>query len=139
MNCSELKSMMWLHICGELEPKISQEVQSHLSSCQICQKEYAAYEIVVSEIKMKPSLPDSYWDNYTEQVIERLKPLPAVPRVIFWRFAAVLGLIAVLIGGIISYRTEQNRKMNEIITNLDTFQNLEILERKDFNGLVKKV
>ena len=74
MNCKQVQKNLNLFIDYEISKKEAREIEEHLSQCNECRKEFQRLK-EISEIGDKinyPELPDKYWDELTNKIVNQL-------------------------------------------------------------------
>ena len=134
MTCQEIKELLWLYQAGETEPGLTNHIDEHLKGCVVCSNENAQLKNLIQKLPLTPKHSNDYWESYTEEIIKRIETDQMEKPFFLWRWVPVMVLLLVFIGGITYYKIQENKKFNEIITNLDLLENMEVLENdKLFN------
>lgn len=139
MKCDEIKEQLWLYQTGELESSSADFIRVHLKECGKCRMELALLEKFFQRLPGKPKFSESDWDRYTARILNRLEERRSAVPLGSWRWAPAFALGLVLVFGGIFYRIHDRQKSDhkEIIARLDVLENLDLLERDDFEELAK--
>ena len=140
MNCNQIKEKLWQLYAGEMDPDLLEMTEKHIAGCPACFKEAQSMKFVLERLPKVPPLPESYLGSYKQTVIARIEAKSAAKLRLSWgwRFAPVAAAFFLMIGGFFYHRAKERQKIEEIITYLDVLENLEVLERDDFENLAGK-
>jgi len=72
MKCDEINDRLSLYIDNELSPEEMRQVEEHLQSCEICQKEYEDYKNLISVLNGLPEEepPEGYCKRLHKKLLE---------------------------------------------------------------------
>ena len=138
MDCKHIKDQLWLYQVGEIDPATAFSVEQHLVDCQACAKELESISELIGNMPERPRLPDSYWEAYSDKVMSQVDVQPQEEPMMSWRWAPAFALGLTLISGVVFYKVKEMnevRKTEEIISQLEILDNLNVLEREDFDQL----
>lgn len=88
-------------------------------------------EILAAQI---PKRSEAYWESYTQIILARLEMRRSKSPVPAWRWATALALCFIMIGGSVLHqrRARNAAEIEEVIANLEVFENLNLLTKEDF-------
>jgi hypothetical protein len=133
MKCQKVQEVLWLYKIGEIDAGLSSAVQSHLQGCSACSKEISLLEEVIQHLPATPALSDTYWESYTEEILNGLKLQRLGVPVYLWRWVPVAAMALIFMTGAWVYQVQQKKKIEKIIADLDLLENLDVVEREDFD------
>jgi predicted anti-sigma-YlaC factor YlaD len=78
MRCFDVQAELEAYVDGALSPERSALLEAHLASCRACQAELARLQAVAVALETWPLVMEP--DQFTAQVMARVRPRPAPPR-----------------------------------------------------------
>ena len=139
MQCKDVQETLWLLQSGEADPRSRAQMEEHLRGCPACSREGLALKAVIQNLPKAPRLAESYWNAYNQKILRRLEGKRAVQPLSFGRWVPAMAVGLLLLAGIGIRQYHQygeKKRIEEIVAHIDVLDNLEILERDDFEKLV---
>ncbi len=85
MNCPEAQKLIYAYCDGELDLTHSLEVESHVSACQACSRDFQNQQ-VLKKVLADPSLYFKAPASLRKQVFSQTTRAPARPGIWFWKW-----------------------------------------------------
>ena len=134
MNCREFEGLIQKYPAGKLGLDEENAVLEHLEVCSTCSLGLSAPETLIKSLPWPPKFSEAYWEAYNRKVINRLESRRKSPPAFAWRWASAAALCFMLVGGAVFYnRTQERKRTEEVIANLDVLENLNVLTSEDFD------
>ncbi len=145
MNCERAKKHLGLYKTGDIEPSLALAIEQHLAGCAHCTKERETVEQILGNMPQAPKLSETYWESYTDEIMERIRATNEAPPIRLLRGVPAFSVGLALVTSAVFYKiykmkeTRENEKTAEVINHLEVLDNLNLLDREDFDQLAEQV
>ncbi len=133
MKCNYTDKDLMLYYYEELDPSMTERLESHLKKCSQCTDSLNKLKATLDTIEIKdPEIEESFWTNYRAVVHKKIRERKSQNKTVLLRprfiqsITAALLMLVIVFGGVRLY--ENRRQEIFIIENYELMMNIEMFE-----------